>query len=237
MMGAMPAPRLQFGDFYLSLAPSFGIGSNGFGIGAGIGAGYDNGEVSFGVSYALRAFPTAGESESRLGGGIAYNHKQSGQTFSLAVTSFGGKDAQALWQVGYRKGDFSMAINEDWQLSGDKYRTFGMEAGIGDFSLGATIYTTEGRDPDKNYWQNGSMWGKNRKGTYTVGKRIYSSVYIGYRDGNSVYRLGIDAPGVQDFFQNGFHRIGSNSPYFRTDYETPAKAYIYHGSYDPYSLY
>lgn len=130
-----------------------------------------------------------------------------------------------------------MAINEDWQLSGDKYRTFGMEAGIGDFSLGATIYTTKGEDPDKDYWQNGSMWGKNSKGTYTVGKRIYSSVYIGYRDGNSVYRLGIDAPRVQDFFQNGFHRIGSNSPYFRTDYETSAKPYIYHGSYDPYSLY
>ena len=72
---------------------------------------------------------------------------------------------------------------------------------------------------------------------WTTGSRIMSALYLGYKNGNSTYRMGIDAPFVLDLFENGFHSIGNNTPRWDAGYGTPAKLYSYFGSYDPYTLY
>jgi hypothetical protein len=165
---------------------------------------------------------------------VSYFDEANKQSFSLAITNFSGKDPQALWQAGYKKGDFSLAVSEDWKLSGDKWRTFAIDASVGAFSVGVSLYTTdhskdEGTPFTKSHWHNKSQW--------CEGSRISSALYVGYRNGNNIYRAGIDAPFVFDWTQNWFHHIGSNTPQWDAGYGTPAKPYGYAGSYDPYSLY
>jgi hypothetical protein len=64
-----------------------------------------------------------------------------------------------------------------------------------------------------------------------------SNLYVGYRHGGMVYCAGVDAPFVQDLFQNGVHRyITKTTPYFM-DYGRGSRPYSYIRTYDPYSLY
>jgi RHS repeat-associated protein len=240
----LPSLNISIGNFNLSVSPSFFMGSEGFGFGASVGASMQIGDFALGASVGVSQYaktPGAGGKSymTKVGGGVAYFDRGSGSTFSLSLTKFSGaKDKQTLWQAGYQRGDFSIKLNEDYLISGDKYRTFGLEVTTGDISFGTTIYTPPGTGADRQKDYRSKIWGKNKKEAYTnEATRIYSNFYIGYRTGNNVMRFGVDSPWIQDFFQNGFHRIGSNTPFFPTDYRTPMRLFYQYSSYDPYTLY
>lgn len=226
------------------------------GTGGGIGllgtyvrgnAGYTSRDFSFSVNSGFgRGFQWTKEGNAyytpytlRYGGGITVGH------FSFGLTHYGGKDAQFTWNGGYRNGLFSVSTENDAFLnflngrSSDKYRTAALEFSFGNLRGGFSIYTN---DPNVNGGGTNSNWvsrtipGAHEQGTYTYGQRIFSSAYFGYNDGITVSRIGIDSPWIQDAIQNVWHQI-IGSPYFKTDYETPASPYLFNGYYSPFSLY
>lgn len=180
---------------------------------------------------------------SRAYGGMTYYDRPNNQYFSGGLTYFGGAHSQKNWYAGYRKGDFSVSVTNDAFISGDEHRTAAVEFGLQNMSLGFNLYTTSppvseykdiGRGGNKTY-RNGfrTFWGN--RGTYSQGDRISASLYLGYRNGNNVSRVGIDAPWVQEI-QNAMHwAIGS--PAFNINNGPPASVFLQAGYNFPYSLY
>ena len=161
----------------------------------------------------------------------------------MGLTAFGGKDAQKNWFIGYSKGDFSFRMTNDASVGGDKFRTAAAEIGIGETSFGFNLYTTA--PPDGEHSEGiglstanfKSMWGPNSHGTYSSGSRVYAGLYFGYQSNNTVSRIGVDAPWVQDFFQNGIHRHFTHGPYFNTNNGPSTRLFLQTLNYFPYTLY
>ncbi len=207
---------------------------------------YQSGDFTFTLGGGYSSGNNYTPGSSRFYGGMTYYDEVNKQSFSVGYTHFGGENAQNNWFVGYKKGDFSFSMTNDVKVGGDKFRTAAAEIGIGNFSYGMNLYTTEPPESeynstpqigkDKNF--KSCFWGKNSHGTYSSGSRIYAGMYLGYRIGNRVSRIGIDSPLVQAFFQNGIHRLPFvKSPDYNTTYGPPTRLFYQSGYYFPYSLY
>lgn len=223
----------------LTVRPSFAYSSYGsLGIGPKVSMNYTQGDMTYTASFTPRFGAKGKLLETRTGIGATYHSSADGD-FSLSFVHFGVKDPQNTWTARWKKNGLSLGASEDY-FFGDEYRTFAAEIGSGDYVVGTSLYTN---DPGPNAVKKGPEFftsrvaGRNRKGTYIEGKRIYSNFYLGIKDGNNVYRFGVESPWVQDIFQNGFHRIGSNTAFFPTDYNSPTLPYYYYGTYDPMSIY
>ena len=125
----------------------------------------------------------------------------------------------------------------------DRWRTSAFELGIGDFVFGGNIYTNYGEAESKNKTVNekSKIWGKNR-GDYeawTNGKMYSSPLWVGYKNGNSITRIGYSHKSFQDLTQNGVHKwvpFGRQNYYL--DYsEFNTGFYSYSGMFNPFSLY
>jgi len=226
-LGLSASATHQEGEF--TFKASGGVGASGSFVNGGMS--YQSEDFGFGLNGGY------GGSEWRFGGGVNYK----GATFG--VTHFGGKDAQWNWIAGYQKGDFRISMTNDAFLSpGDKYRTAALEVGVREVSFGMNIYTTkpnerveEGHGGDENY--KSPIHGSNKHGTYTEGKRIYAGLYFGYNDGVTISRAGIDAPFVQDFFQNGVHRWVVRAPYLNTTFGPSPRFFGQYIPANPWTLY
>ena len=178
-------------------------------------------------------------------GGASYYDRNRDQQFSFGLSSFYGSHPQKNWFVGYGRGDFSFAMTNDAFRGSDWYRTAAAEIGIGEVSFGFNLFTTEPplEEYDSKPHKGGNseyispIHGKNPLGTYSTGSRVYAGMYLGYRNGNRVSRAGIDAPWVQDLFQNGIHRWVVPTPYFNTNYGSPSVPFLQGGYVNPFSLY
>ena len=164
---------------------------------------------------------------------------------TTSLSSFYGSHPQKNWFVGYGRGDFSFAMTNDAFRGSDWYRTAAAEIGIGEVSFGFNLFTTEPplEEFKKGYGETTdykSVWGHNKKGTYSGGERVYAGLYLGYRNGNRVSRFGIDGPGVQEFTKNFIHGKYFplvNSPYFDTRLGSPSAMFLQGGYMNPFSLY
>ena len=231
------------GDWQAAASVGVGIQRD---ISAGVNVGYRTGNWMFGVSGGY-SYNSKGN-EWQYGFGATYN--QSNSSYTLGFTHYGGDDAQTNWYASYQNGDFSFSMTNDAFLnivngnSSDKYRTAGFELGYGNLSIGVSIYTNNPVSESRENWPS-PIYGENAsgKGAYADGRRIYSAAYFGVSDGNTVSRIGIDSPWIQDAIQNGLHQskfariLWGGSPYFPTDYSTPASFYLFNRFYSPYSLY
>jgi len=135
---------------------------------------------------------------------------------------------------------FSLRLENDFFGDGyDRWRTNAIEIGIGNFIIGTYTYTNMPDRENENYVYdnsyNGSMWKRNTR-AYSDGEVYRSVFYVGYRYRNSVIRIGVNHPIIQDITQNGWHTI-ANKPYFYTPYEQYFSFYIYVGYYNPFSLF
>jgi hypothetical protein len=214
-------------------------------MGLNAGVQYTNGDITLGAGASTAGFAN-GNRESRFFGGMTYSSSSSADrhqnSVSLGFTKFGGVNPQNNWSMGYRRGDFSFSMTNDSWVGGDKSRTAAAEIGIGNFSYGMNIYTTA---PPQSEYDDGigggnyssPIWGDNKTGSYSSGSRVYAGMYVGMRNGNNVIRAGIDAPWVQDLFQNGVHRHLVPGPYFDTRLGPPAGLFGQGLYYNPYTLY
>jgi len=209
-------------------------GSAGVGLFGGFGsagAKYKLGDLNLGVSGGVD-----GGGALTLSGALGYKGVTAG------LSHYGGDDAQWNWLAGYQKGDFSFMTTNDVKLGGDKFRTAAAEIGVGPASVGFNIYTTDhspqidGKGEDIVY--RSKIWGSNPKNTYKSGSRIFAKAYFGYNDGFTRSRFGYDGPEIQDFFQDGLHRLpGFHAPYFNTNYGPDGRIFGETLGINPYSLY
>jgi hypothetical protein len=129
--------------------------------------------------------------------------------------------------------------------AGSNTRTAAAEVGVGEISFGFNLFTT--KPPMEEYLKGFgetndyiSRWGSNKRGTYSGGERVYAGLYLGYRNGNRVSRVGIDGPGVQEWTQNFIHSKYFplvNSPYFDTRRGSSSSMFLQGGYMNPFSLY
>ncbi|MCX6272680.1 MAG: polymorphic toxin type 23 domain-containing protein [Bacteroidetes bacterium] len=237
----LPSTKLQVNDnVTITMGPSYGFGTDGFAFGAYASATYTSCDLALTLGTGGRG------TENVISCGLSYYDRTNGQYWTAAINSFIGNEPQTLWQIGWNKGDWSIAFDEDAFISGDKYRTAAAEIGYNKYTLGMILKTTDhSAETDaslpEEFRSKFASCNRRGLGAYLQGSRIYSSLYLGYRNGNNITRIGIDSPWVQDLFQNGTHnlinRLGSSSSYFKTDYGTKSKLYFYNGNYHPFSLY
>lgn len=126
---------------------------------------------------------------------------------------------------------------------GDRWRTNAWELSIGDFSLGSSIYTNDpkGIDSGKSFDKASPIWGYNtgKYGTWEEGIVFSSPLWIGWRNGNFISRIGYSHPLIQDLTQNGFHKHfpkGRQNFYLKYDQDIRSW-YYYCGYFSPYSLH
>lgn len=176
-----------------------------------------------------------------------------------------GNNSQRTAGYGISIGDFSLTLENDFVPGGnkmsiggdgrDRWRTNAIQFSWKNWSIGSYIYTTEpSDDPDNiNFDGHSDFWGPNRDkynkdGTIKTdygsfingfGQVHYAPIWIGYRNGPNVMRIGVSQPFVQDFQQNGIHKwfFGGRQHYFN-DYGNFSYApYSWYGYNNPYSLF
>lgn len=231
--GLVPSADISVGNWGFSISPSVAFGAGKGPIGIGVSGGYRDKNFGFSVS------STARKGGYTFGGGVSFT-----DGITAGLNYFGGKDSQFNWLLGYNKGDFRFSITNDAWVGGDKYRTAAAEIGLGDYSFGFNLYTTEppydeykDRSKIKDFDYESPIWRKNEYGTYSSGERVFAGMYFGIQRGNHVQRIGVDAPFVQDLFQNGIHRHVIKGPYFNTNFGSGSNIFIQNFTHNPWTLY
>jgi hypothetical protein len=138
-------------------------------------------------------------------------------TYSFGLTHFGGNYSQTLGDWGYSNGRFSIYHQNDWLISGDKYRSAAMRASyrVNDdltINAGFALFTGAGqRNNEDTYIINGKerKYYSSESPHFLRNGALYGGVT--YR-GNS-YRAGWNNEGIRHDVQNNWHNV-INSPHF-----------------------
>ena len=217
----------------IGVSPGFGI-SGGTLTGSGnISVTYDDG--NFRISGGL----SENTNQSSFGLGVEYK----GYGASYSRNYFNAVDAQKTAQIGVKAGDFSFRLDEDYFVDKyeDKFRTGGMEIGVGDFYVGLSVYTNDAkRDNGETRDLNKSvspLWGQGKIEAWKKGETYFSPAWVGFKNGNQITRVGYSAKGVQDFFQNGIHRHLMTWHYYLDYNYFTSSAFSYIGYYNPFAVY
>jgi hypothetical protein len=236
----MPSMSIPIGNNF-SINASFGLGISPSGLvgGMNFSGTYHNGD------FALTGGLGASGNMTSWGGGVSYDEigvSYYKTTFGNATGPDGKPNNQTVGGWGLNIKDFSLRIENDlFADKGDRWRTSAVEVGYKDFVLGTFVYTNA---PDKNLDRSkahSSFWNRT-KDAYADGRVFSSPLYVGYKQGGKVTRIGLNQPWVQDATQNGVHLyLSKASPLFPTPYQGHpdyySSAYRYRGYYNPYSLY
>jgi RHS repeat-associated protein len=232
----MPPMNIPVGNnFSISVSPGFGIGSSGNLIGGLNFTGtYTSGDWALSAGYGVS---NAGNT---VYGGATYYDRANDQYFSYYATHFSGQYKQTVGGFGYRKGDFSVRWENDFFAnSGDKYRTNALEFGYGDFVLGTNLWTNDPEGEGSLIDPNGTnLRGKTSKsGAWENGQVWSAPLYVGYRQGNTISRIGFSNPLIQDRTQNFVHKNINPTPFFNKYDNFQGGTWSYSGYYNPYTLY
>lgn len=236
MSSLMPSINIPMGDnFGIGISPGLAIGASGLVGGINFSGTYSNEENS--ISLGAGFF---GNSYS-FGGGFSVN----GYGAFYYATHYGGANSQWTGTLSLKAKDVSFSLENDiLAFQGyDRWRTSAFELGIGDFVFGGNIYTNygeaeSGKEPIN---KKSKIWKENR-GDYKAwdnGKVYSSPLWVGYKNGNSITRIGYSHKSFQDLTQNGVHKwvpFGRQNYYL--DYsEFRSGLYSYSGMFNPFSLY
>ncbi len=242
----MPAVNIPIGNnFAISVSSGIGFGSTGLMAGMNVGIGYSNGDFSIGASM--------GTGDNHWGWNASATYKDWGAGYGLtyygnAKGPDGKSNAQRVANItAYWNGGSFQLQNDIIGLGGDgdRWRTNAFELNIGRFSFGSYIYTNYGEKDSKNQQDKNArspIWGKNRNKDYSTWKngQVFSApIWIGYRRGNQVTRVGFSHKVFQDLQQNGIHgRTKFGHQNFYLNYENfETGGYYYSGYYNPLSLW
>ncbi|MDL2323157.1 hypothetical protein LJC52_04130 [Bacteroidales bacterium OttesenSCG-928-A17] len=205
-----------------------------FNMSAGIGAGTNH--------WGWNASASGGKHGLGLGLGQTYYGNAIGPDGLSNSQTVGGYSI--LWDGG------SFRIENDvfaFKNKNDRWRTNAWELTFGDFSVGSYIYTNDGNKASNGQLAGAdencesAIWGRNPHkdhGTWNNG-RVYSSpLWVGYRVGNRISRIGFSHSSFQDLQQNGIHTTGFGKQNFYRMYdEFKSGLYLYSGHYNPFSLW
>lgn len=249
--------NFNFGASPLSLSinasVSYNKGSNSITVGGGYGMlgfyGYVNGsqtiegfkiDLSLGSGNNYKGWNT---SITRNGFGVGWGKTYYGE----AVGPDGRVNSQATGTRSIYFGIGSFRIENDYfGDKHDRWRTNAWELTIGNITFGSSIYTN---DPEGMGYEHpdrpSPLFGHNNPtadydyGAWEPGFVYSSPLWIGWRHGNSISRVGYSHPIIQDATQNFVHKYcGFGRMNFYLDYD-----YFYYGPcldggyYNPFSLY
>jgi len=241
----MPPMNIPLGkDFSLSVSPGFGMGASGLTGGLNFSGTYNNGDWALSAGYGIS------NGGFNISGGATFYDRANSEYFSYYANYFGGgKDNQTVGGLGFQKGDFSIRMENDYFADRhDRWRTAAAEMGYGDFVFGFNVYTNN-PTPERNGVDTDGenlVGNKNLHGFGSwIGGLVYNAPgYVGFRNGNSVTRVGYSSRWVQDRTQNWIHRnfgIGKTSFGYQNYYNDYTKmhegGYSYSGFYNPFTLY
>lgn len=251
-------------QFANSIMPSYSIGSHwggsvnaafGFGTGgltSGLFGSFYYRSSDFSVSFGV------GANDTQTGWSVGASLGKWQLSYSKAYcssTNFQGNPigAQTIGTIRLGWNDVSFSLSNDLFAGGshDRWRTSAAELAIGKFTVGTFVLTNDGwvesggtngildGIPDEIVGVNpikerdGHPWG----GTWKNGKAYFSPFWIGYKDGNQIYRVGGSHRYVQSLTQHAVHKYLVHTPFFldRSDFKT--SPYVYHGFDNPLSLY
>ncbi len=252
---------------YQSDRASLSVGLNILSLGVGINYSRNDGNISsnFGVGIGLAGPYASGGANVKVGDwNFGLNLSSDFSSYNI-----GGEASYTAgdWTFGYSGSyysddkhynggvqiglnDWSFNINNDFFAfkDQDRGRTQAMQFGYKDLSIGSYMITNDARAeaPDGYMIDESSpIFGKNRgpAGKQSWGKygKVYQApLYIGFRSGHQISRLGFSHKSVQDFQQNGIHQSffkPGNQNYYLNYENFQTGAYIFGGYYNPYSLY
>ena len=248
--------NVNFDNWSFSFSPGIGYSTlDGFNWGANLGVGVigDNWDTFLGFGM--------GSNYIAYGGGFSIN-EWGASYYSTHYGNVEGPDkisnSQIVGGVSLNFGkDVSFRIENDFLAfqGEDRWRSSAWELRIKKLTLGSTVYTN---DPMGEAIANGisiseatdmlgtNMSGKTNKhdkGAWKNGQVYSSPLWIGYRSGNNIFRMGYSHSIVQDKTQNWVHRYGffylpfGYQNYYNKYYNFKEGYYGYSGYYNPFSLY
>lgn len=231
----LPSINFQAGDFSFSISPSFSFGSNGWGVGASLGANYFDGNFSAGIGigggYGKHSLGSNSVSGfyGNIGGGIGYSENGGGWNSLLYSNQTFGRG------IGQRVAGFRLGFKNSWHIAyendgapfpngsklndaHDRFRTNAVSIGVLDVDLRLNMFTG---DPVNSF--NNLKDPKYPHGVWDGGaadKFRLGALSLGY-NGN---RIGLNGEGIRHTFQNKFahteHKVLGmkflrNQTYFR----------------------
>ncbi len=235
------APSMSFNTGFgtISASPYIGIGPEGLVHGVNVGLDvpiFDSGSIGVGVGAG-----TNGGSQ-----GLRIAHK-SGLGAYVSSVGMGTSTAQTTAGLSINREEWSLRFENDvFALQGeDRWRTGGAEVTIGNFVFGSQVYTNDPKGDNSGINENGKskIFGSHGNpiyGSWLNGVVSSSPVYIGYKNGNSIHRVGLNHPVVQDITQNGIHTnsvIRKANQHFYNQYTNYNGVYYQTGTYNPFSIY
>lgn len=182
------------------------------------------------------------------GFGVGYHRTYYGD----AIGPDGVENGQIVGGLTITSHQFSAKIENDFMGDKhDRWRSNAVELGFwgGDIVLGTTLYNNRRNEgdpvhPDSKY-DHFKMIGKEKFGRWIDGQTYSSPLYVGFKTGNKITRLGYSHHVFQHAAQNWFaHEAGfarlrlfGYANYFM-DYDNfQYGTHSYSGYYNPYSLW
>jgi hypothetical protein len=247
----MPSMNIPINDnISLNVSPGFGLGTNGLVGGVNLTGAYQDGSDSYSLGFGLNTNSTSysvGYSDGNFG--ISYY----GTKYGNAIGPDGKSNPQFVGGISYWSGKFSLRLENDFMGDRhDRWRSNAVELGFfgGDFVVGTSLYNNSVSEKDgntidktgKNFHKN--LFGKTF-GAWDDGQTYYSPLWVGFRSGNNITRIGYSHRAIQHGSQNigahkagflGLHLFGYANYFLGYDNFTKGP-YSYSGYYNPFSLY
>ena len=226
--------------FGLSVSPTFGFWGDGFTGGLNISTSYHNGDFTFSNTLGFTnnyygAYSEIGIDGVRLGYGRTYYDSYDNV----------GSQTVGTFKLGIDKVSFALSNDLFAENHQDRWRTSAAELSIGNFSIGTYVITNDGQhesravDPNNPTTDRESPYiGLNKKkGAWKVGNAYMAPLWIGYKHGTNITRIGYSFKMVQALTQNLVHHTLVPTPDY-TYYDEFYKGFtIYSGYYNPISLW
>ena len=253
--------NLNFGISPFSIGANVGIsytnGTSSFSIGGGYGVlsgpyGYFGGSQTIGDATVSAGF---GGGSNYYGWNIAYKYKGYGigygRTYygnALGPGKIPNPQITGTTIIYFPNGSFRLE-NDYFGDAHDRWRTNAWELSIGNVTLGSSIYTNNPEELGYGTSNKKSpLWGYNRPdkhdpnikyGAWNNGNVYFCPLWIGWRHGNSISRVGYSHPVFQDATQNFVHKYCDfGRMHYYLDYGHFNKGLYLDGGYNnPFSLY
>ena len=230
--------------FGLSISPAFGFGGDGFSGGLNISTVYHNGNFSLNNTLGFTnnyygAYSEIGIKDFHMGYGRTYYDSYNSGNFEV------GSQTVGTFKIGINNVSFALSNDYFAESHQDRWRTSAAELSIGKFSIGTYVITNDGQHESKALNPQGPtierespIIGLNKKmKAWKLGNVKIAPLWIGYRQGTNITRIGFSDKSIQALTQNLVHHTLVPTPDF-TYYNKFYKGFtIYSGYNNPLSLW
>ncbi|WP_302614399.1 polymorphic toxin type 23 domain-containing protein [uncultured Muribaculum sp.] len=250
------------GTMGAAISPTIGMGEHGLAIGLNASLCLDFGggwrtDMSFGATnqysgwYARMAFRGLkigyGETYYREQYIVSYKELPSGETIKTSYLL----GEQTVGTITAQVDGWQLRVSNDCIGDGhDRWRTSAVEITKGNLALGTSVTTNNGKEAsetaNKEYprysIENGiiSNYIKNEsphEGIWKKGVAYSAPLWIGFKNGNQIYRFGYSHIQVQDKTQNFVHENIAATPLFKNYKYFQQGIFIYSGTNSPISIW